>query len=199
MARTLPIRLRTIAAAVVVIASGLIIWNAYQSIIGSSDVTSATLPIIKADTNPFRVVPENPGGAEIPNQGSTLYNVLNADNADVMALDGVNIEKEPETLMEIDETPLAGFELPELPEKRTESLYGILDELKEDAPENKVEPLVAEEKTELKEKLKAAIEKVEKEAPIEIKKDSHPELVSGSKPKEVLKQVQGDEGVEIET
>jgi len=84
MARTLPIRLRTIAAAIVVIASGLIIWNAYQSIIGASDVTDATLPIIKADTTPFRVVPENPGGAEIPNQGSTLYNVLDAENGDEM-------------------------------------------------------------------------------------------------------------------
>ncbi len=174
MARTLPIRLRTIAAAVVVIASGLIIWNAYQSIIGSSDVTNATLPIIKADTEPFRVLPDNPGGAEIPNQGSTLYNVLKSENADEMALDGVNIpasdEKEPITIFEDAPTMTTGFELPEIPEKRTESLYGVLAELEQksevaDVQEIDIVEMAGEEKTELKEKLKAAIEKVEEKLP----------------------------------
>lgn len=172
MARTLPVRLRTITAAVVVIASGLLIWNAYQSIIGSTDITTATLPIIAADTQPFRVLPENPGGAEIPNQGSTLYNVLNSENSDRMALDGVTIpadEGEPDNLFEQDNFDTnSGFELPELPERRTESLYGMMDELKndtmaavEDDIENNAEPMETDEKNALKEKLKAAIEKVE--------------------------------------
>ncbi len=167
MARTLPIRLRTIAAAIVVIASGLIIWNAYQSIIGSSDVTDATLPIIKADAEPFRVEPEDRGGAEIPNQGNQLFDVLNADNDDDLALDGVNIEgeKEPETIFE---TPPSteGFALPELPDSQTESLFDDVATVESDRikPEDDVvEPIAEDDKQELQNKLKAAIEKVEED------------------------------------
>jgi cell division septation protein DedD len=137
MAQTLPIKLRTIAAAVVVIASGLIIFNVYQTIINSSEETPQALPIIKAESEPFRVAPENPGGAEIPNQGSTLFNVLNDNNADRLALDGIRLKPiegesaEPETIFDAPPptAPIVGFALPEVPETRTESLYGMIDEL----------------------------------------------------------------------
>lgn len=140
----LPIRLRTIAAAVVVIASGLTIFYSYQSIINSTDGGVQALPIIRADREPFRVMPEDPGGAKIPNQGNKLFNVLNADHGDDLALDGVKIDAndgEPVTLLNDDRGEdgevMSGFELPVVPEKRTESLYGMIDDLKDD-----VEPAV---------------------------------------------------------
>ena len=165
MARTLPIKLRTLAAAVVVIASGLIIFYAYQSIINSTDEVGATLPIIKADADPFRVLPDNPGGAEIPNQGSELFKVLSAENNDGLALDGIKINNEPETIIdEVSEGQSTGFVLPEIPEARTESLYSLIDDLKIDNNGNNsanLNVIPTDEKEELKEKLRTAIEQVE--------------------------------------
>jgi len=178
MARSLPIRLRTIAAAIVVIASGLIIWNAYQSIIGSSDITNATVPVIQADSEPFRRVPENPGGAIIPNQGSTLFNVLNAENSDDMALDGVNIstsnQDEPETILD-NTYETSGFALPEIPLKRKESLYGSLDDLEQDSEISDIlddSPMSDTDKSDLKEKLKKAIEKAEDDQELAVVPDT---------------------------
>ena len=144
MTQTLPIRLRTIAAAVVVIASGLIIFFSYQAIINSTDGGVTTLPIISAETDPFRVLPDDAGGAEIPNKGSALFDVLNAENSDRLALDGINIDKdepiEPSTLMPATKSSSAGFALPEVPEPKTESLYGIIEDLKD--RDDQIEPNV---------------------------------------------------------
>lgn len=151
MATSLPIRLRTIAAAVVVIASGLTIFYSYQSIINSTDGDNLqALPIIRAEKEPFRVAPEEPGGAEIPNKGRKLFEVLDADHPDDLALDGMKIEQdaveeEPSDLFENTDKSgeeITGFEIPVVPEKRTESLYGMIDELK-DEPE--VREVIVEE------------------------------------------------------
>ena len=136
MSSKLPIRLRTLTAAVVVIASGLAIFYSYQSIINSTDDGLQALPIIRADKEPFRVVPDEPGGAKIPNQGSKLFEVLDANHPDGLALDGVKIEtqdSEPVTILDnvTDADEMTGFEIPVVPEKRTESLYGMIDELKD--------------------------------------------------------------------
>ena len=154
MARTLPIKLRTIAAGVVVIASGLIIWNTYLSIINSTDGEPRDLPIIRADTTPFRVLPDDPGGAEIPNQGSTLFNVLRDDNADSLSLSGMEIklkaeDEETSKLFEIEEDAPAvetGFALPTVVAPKMESLFAIVEELdsnnnetKEQSPEPTVD------------------------------------------------------------
>lgn len=174
MARTMPIRLRTIAAACVVIASGLLIFNVYKSIIRSSDQSMQALPVISADTSPFRILPDDPGGAEIPNQGSKLFDVLKTDNADPLALNGVNFQapqpEEPETLFENqDGADKAGFAVPELPETRTESLYGLIEDLKERDERPSQEPMDVVEKgfvkmddsgkEELQETLQAVLEK----------------------------------------
>jgi cell division septation protein DedD len=143
----LPIRLRTLTAAVVVIASGLTIFYSYQSIINSTDDGLQALPIIRADKEPFRVVPDEPGGAKIPNQGSKLFEVLDANHPDDLALDGVKIDvqdSEPLTILDeaADADEMTGFEIPVVPEKRTESLYGMIDDLK-DTKDIVEEPMVA--------------------------------------------------------
>lgn len=183
MAARLPIRLRTLAAATVVIASGLIIFNGYQSIINSSEETPQALPIIYADTEPFRVLPEDPGGMEIINKDSTLFDVMDEERDDPLLLDGVVMTPEKdddvaETILPEDDEGVdsaAGFSLPEIPEKRTESLYGMIEDLKDRPDSNEkqvvevveeseeIVPLEPSETAELKEKLKEVIAKVEKE------------------------------------
>ena len=194
MALRLPFRLRTLAATTVVIASGLIIFYSYQSIIHSSDETPKALPIIHADDNPFRVLPENPGGVEIVNKESTLFAVMDATGEDPLALSGVTLkpETEPETLFDDDSSGRKneGFVLPEILEKRTESLYGIIEDLKDRPDTNEdisveKEPLKADEKNDLKEKLQAVIAKAdqtikaEKEVAISIEKKENSALEKG--------------------
>lgn len=194
MAGKLPFRLRTVAAAVTVVASGLIIMTSYQAIINSSDEAPHALPIIHASDEPFRVMPEDPGGMEILNKDSTLFDVMDEERSDPLALDGVTMEAEqaePETLYadNIDE-PRAGFSIPEAPEERTESLYGVIEDLKDrpsaevvenvevnDAPvaeldetpsEDVVEttetvPLTQDDKEELKQKLQSVIAKAQED------------------------------------
>lgn len=174
MAGRLPIRLRTIAAAVVVVASGLIIFYSYQSIINSNGEEPKALPIIHAATEPFRVLPDDPGGAAILHRGSTLFDVMEAEHDDPLALDGVKMaaRAEPETIDEMAEynASATGFELPEVPEKRTESLYGMIEDLKTRPKEDDVQavtPMDVNEKQALSEKLSAVIENAEENARVE--------------------------------
>jgi len=173
MARTLPIRLRTIAAALVVLCSGLIIWNAYQSIIATTDEVGATLPVIKADNRPWRREPEDRGGAKIPNQGNALFDVLNVENQDDLALDGVNINRDPqqgeEPISLFDGTPqgkMEGFSLPDIPERTTESLFDVMPE--ETPGDDRVQPITQDDQDQVQQKLKQAIERAETQAQIQV-------------------------------
>jgi len=165
MAQKLPIRLRTLAATVVVVASGMIIFNAYQSIINSTDEPLATLPIVAADTQPYRVRPENPGGMDIPNKGNRVFDLLKNDNDDAMALDGIDIESNNQSdFDDIDDYNASndqGFEIPETPVTKTESLFASIPEettKKEEA--KKTLPSSAPQQA-LKEKLEQAIAKTQ--------------------------------------
>ncbi len=62
-------------AAILVLVS--VIWLSY---IGAPEVTSEEqLPLIRASNENVRVAPENPGGREIPNRDSTVFNALRED------------------------------------------------------------------------------------------------------------------------
>jgi hypothetical protein len=73
-----PKRRRSIWPSIAVVAAfaafGGVIWFAYQS--GRGD-GSGVPPLVKADTRPLKTKPDNPGGAEIPFQDSTVYDRLN--------------------------------------------------------------------------------------------------------------------------
>lgn len=149
MARTMPVRLRTVAAACVVIASGLIIFNVYQKVILTAGQSGQALPVIAADNEPFRILPEDPGGADIPNQGSLLFEVLKTDRTDPLALDGVTLSAKTrdDALFTDEEAPPAtGFKMPEPPETRTESLYGMIEDLRERDGGPSQEPMEVVEK-----------------------------------------------------
>jgi hypothetical protein len=72
-----PPRRRSIWPSIAVVAAALafggVIWFAYQS--GKSG-NGGLPPLVKAETGPTKVKPENPGGQEIPFQDSTVYDRL---------------------------------------------------------------------------------------------------------------------------
>jgi hypothetical protein len=73
-----PRRRRSVWPSIAVVAAfaafGGVIWFAYQN--GRDANRSGIPPLIKADTSPVKVKPDNPGGAEIPFQDSTVYDRL---------------------------------------------------------------------------------------------------------------------------
>lgn len=185
MARTLPFKLRHIAAALALVVAVIVIWGAYQSVVNTTDPSSQTLPIIRADREPFRVLPEDPGGVEIPNQGSRLFNVLNAENADELALSGITIEQ-AETIQP-DITPndeAQGFALPEIPEPTTESLFAEIETLKDQEvieSNPALEVMTEDDKQELQEILKTELEVLAVEdipvEPVEVVEEQEEEKV----------------------
>lgn len=65
-------RLAALAAVLAVAAAGVAGAVAYRNT-GGSFSFSGVPPIIKADTSPVKVAPENPGGIEIPDQNKQIY------------------------------------------------------------------------------------------------------------------------------
>jgi len=85
-----------ILMAVSVVALIAVIWLSYVN--APDAVPENELPLIQADTEPFREAPEEPGGMEIRNADSTIYD----------AMQGEDIEDDTprvETLFEEDTTP----------------------------------------------------------------------------------------------
>jgi len=64
----------SIAVVAAIAAFGGVIWYAYHS--GKDANRSGVPPLVKADPGPVKVKPDNPGGAEIPFQDSTVYDHL---------------------------------------------------------------------------------------------------------------------------
>ena len=64
-------RLLMIAASVVASIIGLASFNAWRGL--SPDTKTGDAPLIKADQNPTRIQPQNPGGLDIPNQNKQIY------------------------------------------------------------------------------------------------------------------------------
>jgi len=64
----------SIAVVAAAAAFGGVIWFAYQN--GRDANRPGQPPLVKADPNPVKVKPDNPGGQEIPFQDSTVYDRL---------------------------------------------------------------------------------------------------------------------------
>jgi len=64
---------------------GGVIWYAYQNARESS--VSDNPPLVKADEGPVKVKPDQPGGADIPFQDSTVYDRLGQNNGKAPAVE----------------------------------------------------------------------------------------------------------------
>lgn len=76
MVRTVgPIRMAIMFSALVVLV-GTALWYAFPK--EKSGLNEMTAPILRADVTPYKVVPEDRGGMEIPHMDSTIYETLQA-------------------------------------------------------------------------------------------------------------------------
>src|SRR3546814_19470850 len=58
-----------------------VVWYAYDQ--GLRRGTEVTAPLIKADPNPTKLRPEQPGGLQVPNQDKLVYEAMRPGDGDV--------------------------------------------------------------------------------------------------------------------
>jgi len=57
-----------------------VVWNLYSS--DKDGVSSADVPIIRADNKPFKAIPDDPGGEEISHRDSTVFSTLRGERGE---------------------------------------------------------------------------------------------------------------------
>lgn len=78
------ISIRTILL-IVVLAMAAVIWYAYPR--GADRFEDIELPLVRADNQPYKILPANRGGMDIPHQDSTIFSTLDdSDQNDVETL-----------------------------------------------------------------------------------------------------------------
>ena len=68
-----------IAVGMAAVAFAGFLWYAYRQ--NGATATDGTVPEVRADANPFKTQPPNPGGMQVPHQDSTLLNRAPAETA----------------------------------------------------------------------------------------------------------------------
>src|SRR3546814_14635350 len=63
-----------------------VVWYAYDQ--GLRRGTEVTAPLIKADPNPTKLRPEQPGGLQVPNQDKLVYEAMRPGDGDVPRVAG---------------------------------------------------------------------------------------------------------------
>lgn len=169
-------RLRTIAmmtGALLLIGSG--IW-AYGSNFGrTTSIGAGGLPLIKADTSPIKIPPEEQAGDIIPNADSTVFAAMGTiENTVDPSMQNVT----PPADTEKSDTDFAGFKtgfsLPKQQERKTESLFAPTEKTEEGTASKYYSGLAPEAvSVEPEQETVAAPEPVQE--PVVVKKDPPPE------------------------
>jgi hypothetical protein len=91
----------------------------------NSAVGAGGLPLIKADTNPVKLPPDDPGGEVMPNADSTVFTAMGADETRDPSMENLKIPATPKPEgASADFAGLnTGFNVPQAPEKKVESLF----------------------------------------------------------------------------
>lgn len=86
-----------------VVALGAGMWALYPKggTVAQGDVANA--PVIQADATPYKTIPDDPGGMEIPHRESRVFEVLNADGEEIVPEKTAAVLPETEEPMERDE------------------------------------------------------------------------------------------------
>jgi len=74
-----------------------VVWKLYVGASGGD--SEQNVPIVRADNNPFKVTPDDPGGMEIPHKDSTIFSSLNSDNDNEKKIENLLAEDDNEEPM----------------------------------------------------------------------------------------------------
>jgi cell division septation protein DedD len=79
--KTKPGRLRWVLILVALVAIGGFSWMAWSAYKSGGNGVGGIVPMIKADNDPTRIRPDDPGGMPVPNQDKAIYDKLDPRNA----------------------------------------------------------------------------------------------------------------------
>lgn len=192
-----------------------VVWKLY---VGANENTNKGVPIVRADADPFKVTPEDPGGMEIAHKDSTIFSSLKGGDEDsrvenLLAEDnseepmprsqlfaGLNTEKSPDLDAEAQPTPLdkpASKEAQQVAEEQPEpeKTEEVEQEVAAAIPE-KVEPVVEEQPEPVKEPDPEPIVKIEPKPEPKPEPEPEPKVepASGTPKAEPVKQASPSSG-----
>jgi len=168
---------------------GVLGWFAYEESVGP--VSDKEVPLIKAETTPFKIEPEDPGGMDIPHKDKVVYNAISPTISDAAEENGTA----PAKTMPLPEEPVDMQKLASVPmpvildknkelEKKKEAAQQTMEEKMadlmkqvEDQPKTEEEVEITETVKEIKAEEKPA-EKIEELKIVEVEKkvEEKPEL-----------------------
>lgn len=76
-----------------------VVWKLYMGGNNATTNSSENVPIIRADKEPYKVQPDDPGGMQMPNKDSTIFSSLNSDSDEDRGVENLLADDEGEDPM----------------------------------------------------------------------------------------------------
>ncbi len=102
-----------------------VVWKLYVG--ANSREAGQNVPIVRADDTPYKIIPDDPGGMEIPNKDSTLFSSLQGDDEDERQVENLLADDENEEPMPRSQL-FAGLNTNATPDLHAEAQQTPLDE-----------------------------------------------------------------------
>ena len=102
-----------------------VVWKLYVG--ANSRDAGQNVPIVRADDTPYKIIPDDPGGMEIPNKDSTLFSSLQGDDEDERQVENLLADDENEEPMPRSQL-FAGLNTEATPDLHAEAQQTPLDE-----------------------------------------------------------------------
>lgn len=144
-----------------------VVWNLYNN---SADDGSIQVPIVRADADPVKVIPDDRGGMEVAHRDSTIFSTLGGDKKEKkvenLLADDTNEEPLPRSQLFAGLNTDTEIEMPakveEVSDDEKIDLVPEQPEVEEPKPDSKTEEVVSKVTSEVKE-VAQAIEKPKQE------------------------------------
>lgn len=137
-----------LAAAFFILSMG---WFAYEER-GNKKIEPEQVPVVKNDSEPYKVKPESPGGMEVPNADKTVYNAITSSHK----ADGDSIDKALEEITSNPEEPIK-VAVPEKVQDADSETEADIENVTPPAVEQKTEAAKIEENKEEKTEIKKVV------------------------------------------
>lgn len=121
-----------------------VVWKLYTG--GQSGSNSVNVPIVRADSDPTKIIPDDRGGMEVPHRDSTIFSSLSSDKEEGEKIENLLADDENEEPMPRSQL-FAGLNTEPNPDLKAESEPTPLDQPVSD----KVQPVIEEVKEEVQE------------------------------------------------
>jgi len=138
----------------------LVVFAVLIAVVASSwpagkGVEEGAVPIVRADGGPFKIPPEEPGGMNVPNKDSTIFETLKGETKESDTENLLEDAADTASILPSKEESISGLSMPPQPDPVIENKIAeksksvsIIDELKTEPRPDNTEPVKVDKKPE---------------------------------------------------